>query len=193
MTARVPDHASLPVEQLVITEPTLPGPHFWSCDDGDESLSHTEIEDAVYAELEHQAELNESIRATIARLAPLKVYGYTRDSVCDQELARLAERTAEEMEVWFEECTEYGSPDGDGDHPVLSSQGRTMLEAGLNELLRRVRAAGHLSPWTCSVTAVETLSEAALLEMFASEIRDDEADRLPPPGGNRSTEGGATT
>lgn len=149
-----------------------PGPDFWSCSDDDERLSHEEIEEAVCACIEDQAELNESWRSAINRLAPLKVYGWTRDVIDDKEIARLADWA---MESITDNLAEKSDPDGNSD--ALKIEAATKVEAAIVEALTEARTNGQLVPWTCEVTETRELTEAELLEMFKSEVEDDDHAR----------------
>lgn len=163
MTAPVPDHAARTASELTIGEPTVAGPHFWSTRRDDETLHHTEVEEAAWRCIEDQSEGTESLADTIKRIAPLTVYGFTRDQVTDADLARHAEWATERICELLDE-QEYGDPNGD--HHVLKTEGADLVEAAIRDALTRARARGQISPWTCHESEQRTLTEAELLEMF---------------------------
>jgi len=101
---------------------------FWSCDDNDETLSYTDMDEAVEAYLdEHHVE------------GPLKVYGYSRMEV------RYNGGSYGPLEKLLEDLDEeYGSPDDEADDPTekMREAEAAFIEAVLAEYV----------PWACETT-----------------------------------------
>lgn len=148
-------------------------PAFWTCDDATERLHHTELEEAVFDCIEAQAEPNESRRDTIKRLAPLTVYGWTRDVVDDRRIQSVSEWAVERIQDDIDD--ELSDPDG-GERVLKDDQARELKQT-IIEKLTEMRSAGQLVPWSCSQTEERVLTEAELLAMFASEVADDDRER----------------
>lgn len=165
MTARVPDHAALPVEQLRITPPTPIDPiEFWTCDDDPDRLSITEFEEAVIEHVDKWApakDLEALLRVTIA---PLTVYGHSRAEVTDEFLDGEAEELVERLTERLNE-DEWGDPDGN--HDVFSEKGQELLAAKFAVALREVRH--HIVPWHCKVTKTVVIEADELVAMVRAQ------------------------
>lgn len=163
MTAPVPDHAARPAAELRVTPPALLDPiEFWTCDDGAEQLSTTELEEAVLEHLEGWSEKSGPEFETFLRgIAPLTVYGYSRAEVTDERLHAEAALMVERLSESLEEDEEWGDPDGR--HTVFDDLGQNALLILVIEALKKVRH--HIEPWHCEVTKTVVLDADELVAL----------------------------
>lgn len=163
MTAPVPDHAALPVEQLRVTPPALIDPiEFWTCDDSAERLSISELEEAVLEHLDGWSEKSgPEFEGFLRRISPVSVYGYSRAGVSDQRLQAAAELMVERLTESLEEDDEWGDPDGR--HEVFGELGQQALLPMILSALKQVRH--HIEPWHCEVTKTVVLEADELVAM----------------------------
>jgi hypothetical protein len=109
---------------------------FWSCDDGDEHLSYTDMDEAIEMALDDSGQLDGTIIA----------YGFSRMRInrrdCGDVLGDLIERLDEE----------YGSPEGPDDIPEI-------MRAAEDGFLRIVLA--HYVPWACEVVEQHEINVAS--------------------------------
>lgn len=159
---------------------------FWTCDDGAESLSHTDLRDAVEEYVDGFLSPGCDTEAILReKVSPLTIYGYARAEVTDQRLADLANDLADNLQERLDDGYDDWS-DPNGNHQVITDDGKAKLAEHFCTVLREHR--GLIVPWGCEVTKTVTVEGDELVRMVR-EICPDwfEDDRLPPRGGNRST------
>lgn len=130
---------------------------FWDCDDGAETLYHTDRDEAIQAYLESLTlgDWND--------IGPrLTVYGYARMDAAD------CIRSREPLRALLEDiCQDYGGPDCECDRP-----GEKMLNAEKRFLAVVAR---EYVPWGCEVAKTETVDIAAWIEKNAPELLEDKS------------------
>lgn len=99
---------------------------FWSCQDGDEHLRHTDINDAIEEHLDASQE-NEGMA---------KVYGYQREVIKGSDLWDPLESILESLDE------EYGDP-GEASEPTEG------MKKATEEYLAKVAA--EYKPWACKI------------------------------------------
>lgn len=168
MTAPVPDHASLPVEQLrrrLLPPPTIDDVVFWDCSDP-EQLTHDNIEDAVEYFVDNFLSPGCDTEKVLREdLGGLTVKGYTRAEVTDKFLDGMADHLAERFHEQIHE-DEWGDPNGT--HENITPEGMRLLEEKLRVVLREIRP--YIQPWACEVTT-EVKMDADELVAFCRELR----------------------
>lgn len=170
MTAPVPDHAALPVEELrrrLLSPPTIDDAMFWDCSDP-EQLTHDNIEDAVEYYIDGFLSPGCDVEKVLREdLGGLTVNGYTRAEVTDKFLDSQAEHLAE---VFWEQIHEDEWGDPNGNHENITPEGRRLLKERLGQVLREVRP--YIEPWACEVTTKVVMDEDELVA-FCRELRPE--------------------
>lgn len=157
---------------------------FWSCDDGAESLSHTELSDAVEDYVDGFLSPGCDTEAILReKVSPLSIYGYSRIEISDRDLDNLAEFLVDRL---AEACDEDEWGDPNGDHHVLDKAGQAAFTARFAAVLREERK--HIVPWTCAISKTVLVEGDELVAMVREFCPYWFEDRLPPPGGNRTEE-----
>jgi hypothetical protein len=134
---------------------------FWSCDDGAETLSCTELEEAVEEYVDGFLSPGCDTEAILReKVSPLTIYGYTRVEVRDRDLDNLAEWLSERLAELVEE-DEWGDPNGN--YRVINDEGAAAFTARFAAVLREERA--RIVPWTCEVTTEVEIEGDELVAM----------------------------
>lgn len=175
MTAPVPDHASLPADELrrrLLSPPPVDDAVFWDCSDPEE-LTHDNIEDAVEYFVDGFFEPGCDVEKELRAMGGLTVKGYTRaevtDKFLDSQAADLADRFYEAIHE-----PEWGDPNGN--HENITPEGRRLLEEKLRGVLREIRP--HIEPWACEPTIERHMDEDELVA-FCRELRPDWFEAAP--------------
>lgn len=120
---------------------------FWTCDDDAETLSHTDMDEAVEEHLDKFFDFREPASAALARMPEtVTAYGMSRRTIPEGEPAldvdALVERILEDL------AEEYGDPDGCYD--PLDSDGAEAVKLMAGALMATVRA--RYRSWSCEQT-----------------------------------------
>lgn len=145
-----------------------PEPLFWSCDDGVESLTETDMDECIENYLdgfwpgkwEYPDKERERIAVFLGNLPnALEVYGYARTETKHRELYPWSDIFGDITEYIEED--ELGDPDG-RDHEDCCSEDGVRVKAAIEALARAVTET--YTPWHCEVVETRSIDPVAWIK-----------------------------
>ena len=140
----------------------------YDCCDDREELIHSDIEDAIESHLDdaYDPALNETARQTLARIAPIEVFAFKRNTVPDDWAKSMAQFLFEKLaEEWDEDFGDFH-----GSHEPWSPAEQAELHQMFITTIETAVEYGEV--WRCDSIGSRTFTEAEILDMGLAWMGD---------------------